>query len=74
LLQELTQKLGVRLPADEVAAAPQQQRLVHRLLEAAVALLDIPILVGVVGLDLLPCQSVVGQQRLVPAGELFAVG
>ena len=53
LFQDLTQELGVRLPAAEVAAAPQEQRLVHRLLETAVPLLDVPILVSVVGLDLL---------------------
>jgi hypothetical protein len=73
LLQDLTQELGVRLPAVEGAATPQQQRLVHRLLEAAVPLLDVPILVGVVSLDLLPRQSIVGQQRLVAPRELLLV-
>jgi len=73
LCQDLPQELRVRLPAGEVAAAAQQQRLVHGLLEPPVPLLDVTILVGVVGLNLLSRQSVMGQQRLVTPGELLRV-
>jgi hypothetical protein len=73
LLQDLTQKLRVRLAAGEVAAATQHQCLVHRLLETPVPLLDVAVLVSVVGLDLLPRQSVVPQQRLVTVRELLAL-
>ena len=74
LPQDLPQELRVRLPAAEVAAAAQPQRLVYRLLEAAVPLLDVAVLVGVARLNLLPRQSVMGQQRLVAPGELLRVG
>jgi hypothetical protein len=73
LLQDLTQEPRVRLPAGEVTAAAQHQRLVNGLLEAPVPLLDVTVLVGVAGLDLLPQKSVVPQQRLVAAGELLGV-
>ena len=73
LLQDLTQKLRVRLAAGEVAAAAQHQRLVHRLLETPVPLLDVAILVSVVGLNLLPHESVVLQQRLVALRKLLAL-
>ena len=73
LLQDLTQEPRVRLPVGEVPAAAQHQRLVHRLLEAPVPLLDVAVLVGLPGLDLLPHEPVVPQQRLVAAGELLGV-
>jgi hypothetical protein len=74
LLQQPPQEGHVGVAVGEVPAAAQPQGLVHRLLEAAVPLLDVDVLVGVVRLNLLAGQPVVGQQRLVAAGELLGVG
>jgi hypothetical protein len=73
LRQQRPQERDVGLPVGEVAAAPQLQCLVQRFLEAPVPLLDVAILVGVGRLDLLPDQSVMGQQRLVTPGELLGI-
>jgi hypothetical protein len=59
------QERQVAVPAREVPAAPHHQRLVHRPLELVVALFRIAVLVALAGLDGLPLQAVVIQQRLV---------
>jgi hypothetical protein len=74
LLQQPPQEAHIGGAVGEVPAAAQPQGLVHRLLEAAVPLLDIAVLVGVACLGLLAGQPVVGQQRLVATGELLGVG
>lgn len=61
----LAQERQVAVPAREVPAAPHHQRLVHRPLELVVALFRIAILVALAGLDGLPLQAVVIQQRLI---------
>jgi hypothetical protein len=73
LRQQLPQEGHVGVAVGEVPAAAQPQCLVHRLLKAAVPLLDVAVLVGVARLGLLAGQPVVGQQRLVAAGELLGV-
>jgi hypothetical protein len=60
-----SQELQVAVPAREVPAAPHHQRLVHRPLELVVALFRVAVLVALAGLDGLPLQAVVIQQRLV---------
>ncbi len=64
-------ELGVRLPAREVPAAPQQQRLLQRLLEAPVALLAIAVLVAARRVRRLGAQPVMRQQRPVLRRILF---
>jgi hypothetical protein len=59
------QERRVVLPAGEVPAAPQHQRLVHGGLEAVVALLHVAVLVALARPDRLPLQPVVPEQRLV---------
>lgn len=59
----------VRFPAREVATATQQQRLLHRALEAMMALLAVAILVAGVGVDRLRFDLVVRHQRLIAARE-----
>jgi hypothetical protein len=73
LFRQPVQKTAVRFPARKIPAAPQQQRLVHRLLEAPVPLLDVAILVRVVRLDLLADHPVMRQQTLIPLRELLLV-
>ena len=70
LAEQIPEVLLVRLATREVPAVPQHQLLVEGLLEPPVPLLDVPVLVPVPGLDRLPFQTVVPQQRLVPLGEL----
>jgi hypothetical protein len=72
-LLDLVQKLAVRLPTRKIPAAAQHQRLVHRLLETPVTLFDVPVLVGVGGLNLLPAQAVMIQQGLITLRELFTL-
>ena len=69
LLEQPPQERLVGHSTDEVAAAPQQQRLLQRSLELVVALFGVAVLVGVAGLDGLALQSVVPQQGLVSLGE-----
>jgi hypothetical protein len=82
---QLAQELPVRGPADEVAAAAQQQRLRDRLLEAAVPLLAVAVLVPARRVGGLRLQPVMGQQRpvlgrvllgaaLVVDGQRHAIG
>jgi hypothetical protein len=73
LLLEGVHKLRVRLPAGKIPAAAQHQRLVQRLLETPVPLFDVPVLVGMVRLDLLAAQTVMSQQRLITLAELLAL-
>jgi hypothetical protein len=61
----LPQEGRVRRTVGEVAAAPQQQRLVQGPLELVVALLDVAVFVALAGLYRLASQAVVPQQRLV---------
>jgi hypothetical protein len=72
--QPLLKELGIGFAAGEVPAAAQHQGLVNRGLEAVVPLFDVAVFVGVVGLDLLAGHAVVGQQCLIPLGELFFIG
>lgn len=70
LSEQVPEVVLVRLAAGEVATGAEHQLLVERPLEAVVALFDVPVLVAVPGLDRLPFEAVVLQQRLVPLGEL----
>ncbi len=65
-LEQPPQERLVGRAAGEVAAAPQHQGLIESPLELPVALLDVPVLVGLGGLDRLPLQPVVPQQALIP--------
>jgi hypothetical protein len=58
----------------KVMAAAQQQRLLHRLLEAMVALFGVAVLVTLAGVDRLRLHAVVPHQCLVAAGELRTAG
>jgi hypothetical protein len=70
LAEQIPEVVLVRLAAEEVPAGPEHQLLIERLFEPPVPLLHVPVLVAVPGLDRLPLQTVVPQQRLVPLGEL----
>jgi hypothetical protein len=72
LVFDPVQKTRVRVTIGKISAAPQQQRLVHRFLETPVPLLDVAVLVGMAGLDLLPDKSVMLQQSLITVPELLA--
>ncbi len=67
--EHLPQKGHVRVPAGEVPLAPQQQLLLQPPLQLVVALLDIAVLVCLPGVDRLPPQPIVPQQRLIPLLE-----
>jgi hypothetical protein len=82
---QLPQELPVRGPAGEVATAPQQQRLLDRLLEAPVPLLAVAVLVAARRVRGLRLQPIMGQQgpvlgrvplgtALVVDGQRHAVG
>lgn len=71
LTELLPQELQVLVPAGEVPAAAQHQRLVHGLLEAVVPLLDVAVLVGVARLDLLGQQPVMLHQAFVTLREVL---
>jgi hypothetical protein len=68
---QLVQKTVVLFPAGKISAAAQQQRLLHRLLEPPMSLLDVAVLVAMPRLDLLPDESVVRQQPLITLRELL---
>jgi len=74
LLQQLSQERCVVRTRGKVPAATQQQRLINRGLQSPVSLLDVAVFVGMIGLDLLACHPVMGQQCLVTLGELLLVG
>jgi hypothetical protein len=61
LLEQSNQKALVSRPAVEIPAAPQHQGLIQGSFELVVALLGIPILVALAGLDGLALQTVVLQ-------------
>lgn len=65
LPEHLTHEPPVVLPAGEVPTAAEHQRLSEGTLELAVALLGIPILVGLARLDRLALEPVVLQKPLV---------
>ena len=67
------EELHVRPDLPKVPAAPQHQGLIHRLLEAMVGLLDVPVLIAAVGVGLLGFQVVMPQQLLIPPRELLEV-
>ena len=71
LTKQLPQELVVLLPAGEIAAAAQHQRLVHGVLEAVVPLLDVAVLVGVARLDLLGHQPIMLHQAFVALREVL---
>jgi hypothetical protein len=73
LVLERVQKTRVLLTIGKIPAAAQHQGLVQRFLETPVPLLDVAVLVGVAGLDLLPDQSVMLQQTLITLPELLAL-
>jgi hypothetical protein len=68
-----TQELPVRLTRGEIATATQEQFLLQRLLEAAMALLAIPVLVAAGGVGRLCGDVVVPQQRLIAGGVLLGI-
>jgi hypothetical protein len=70
LAEQVAEVLLVRLAAGEVATAAEQQLLVERALEAVVTLFDVAVLVAATGLDRLPFEAIVTQQRLVALREL----
>jgi hypothetical protein len=74
LLEVPSQECLVGGPAGEVAAAPQEQRLLQRSFELAMALFGVAVLVGVTGLDGLALQTVVPQQGLVSLREGRSLG
>jgi hypothetical protein len=69
LLEQMPQERLVGRPALEVTAATQQQRLLQRPLELPMALLSVPVLVGLARLNRLTTQTVVPQQPLVTIRE-----
>jgi hypothetical protein len=58
----------------EIAAASEHQGLGDGLLEAVVTLLDIPVLVGLPGLDRLTFEPVMREQPLISPGEHLGFG
>jgi hypothetical protein len=71
LFLDAVKKPRVLFAAGKISAATHQQRLLHCLFKAAVPLLDIAVLMGMIGLDLLTDHPVVIQQRLIPLRELL---
>ena len=70
LSEQIAEVVLVGLAAGEVATGAEHQLLIERAFEAMVALFDVAVLVPVPGLDRLPVEAVVLQQRLIPLGEL----
>lgn len=70
LSEQIAEVVLVRFAGGEVPAGAEHQLLIERPFEPMVALFDVAVLVPVPGLDRLPVQAVVLQQRLVPRGEL----
>lgn len=66
MLKQRPQKLLVRFALGKVAAAPQLQCLVQGPFELPVTLFDIPILVGLPGVDGFATQAIVLKQLLIP--------
>ncbi len=74
LLEQLAEKSPVLLHRREVAAATQQQRLIHRTVKAIVALLHIAVLVRPARLDPSPFEVIVPHQRLIALLKIRPVG
>nr|WP_238389458.1 hypothetical protein [Urbifossiella limnaea] len=70
LPEQLAEERLVARPAREIPAGAEHQLLVECALEPVVPLLDVAVLVAVPGLDRLPFEAVVREQRLIPPGEL----
>ena len=68
--EQIAEVVLVHFAAREVATGAEHQLLVERPFEAVVALLDVPVLVAVPGLDRLPVEAVVREQRPVALCEL----
>ena len=66
----LLQKRRVLVAAAEVPAAPQEQRLIHGVLEVAMRRLGIAVLVRLPDIDPLAGQAVMFQQAAIPCLEL----
>lgn len=65
------QERHVRFLARKIVAATQEQGLLHRSLEAVMALLGVAILVTLAGIDRLRLDAVVVHQRSITRGELL---
>lgn len=70
--EQIAEVALVRFAAREVPAGAEHQLLIERPLEAMVALFDVAVLVAVPGLDRLPFEAVVREQRPIALGELRA--
>jgi hypothetical protein len=70
--EQIAEVLLVGLTTREVPAAAEHQLLIERPFEAMVTLFDVAVLVAVPGLDRLPVEAVVREQRPVPLRELRA--
>src|SRR5690606_35079151 len=74
VIKHFAQEALVGLPAREVGAAAQQQRLPDRLLEVTVERLDVAVLVWGDGLRTARLEAVVAHQRLVALRENLRTG
>ncbi len=71
-LEQIAEERLVARPAREVPAVAKHQLLVECSLEPVVSLLDVAVLIAMPGLDRLPLEAVMREQRLIPLGELRA--
>ena len=69
-LEQIAEERLVARPAREIPAVAKHQLLVECSLEPVVSLLDIPVLVAVPGLDRLPFEAVMREQRAMALREL----
>jgi hypothetical protein len=74
LAKKLPEEALVLLSADKIPTATQHQSLVHGLLETSMPLFDVTVLVGMVRLNLLGPQPIMGHQSLVTPRELLLLG
>ena len=72
-IHEPPQKSFVVRALRKIAAAAQHQLLIHRLLEAMMPLLDVPVLVPMIRLYLLRRQAIVSHQAFVTRREFLLV-
>ena len=70
LSEQIAEVVLVRFAAGEVATGAEHQLLIERPFEAVVALFDVAVLVAVPGLDRLPFEAVVREQRPIALCEL----
>jgi hypothetical protein len=73
LPRHFLQECRVLLPAGKIPASPQQQRLLHRLLEMPMRRFHIAIFMRCAAVDLLAHEAVVAQQRLITPREILIV-